>query len=112
MPTTRKLIFILCIASLAAIGCASTGDRDHPVHFYGWRYYILGHEKYSPREAAYARCVYRNRLPDGERSGFSRQCRLLATRFPQGINSAMYASSCIMERCHKAVAHISNVLAE
>ncbi len=33
-------------------------------------------------------------------NGFSHQCRLNATRFPVGINSAMYTTMCVIDKCY------------
>jgi hypothetical protein len=98
MNRHRAALLLTLLLLLAA--CASTGDPAHPVKFYGWRYYAFGHERYTPDEAAYARCVYRHRLPDGSRTGFSRRCRREAVRFPVGVNQAMFASLCEMRLCH------------
>ena len=96
---------LICIINIAGC-CISTGNPSHPVDFYGWRYYLYGHEKYTPEERAMSRCQYLNRLPDGSRSGFSHLCRVKATRFPMGINAAMYGELCVIEECGKAIYHI------
>jgi hypothetical protein len=99
-----RLLLLSLIAAALFTACTSTGDPSHPIQFYSWRWYAFGHEKYTPVEAAYARCVYRHRLPDGSRSGFSRRCRREATgRFPMGINAATYGTLCEMRLCHEVV---------
>jgi hypothetical protein len=90
----------LIFTPLLFTSCTSTGNPSHPVKFIGWHQLAFGHDKYTSIEAIEARCRYRNRRPDGRLTGFSRQCRIEAAKhFPMGINCAMYATGCVIERC-------------
>lgn len=93
----RKLLLLSVL--LVTFACTSTGTPNHPIKFYGWRMYLYGHEKYTPEEKIYARCLYRNRLPDGSKTGFHKSCSIESTQFPMGINRAMYVTGCVMEKC-------------
>lgn len=84
---------------LAFVACTSTGNPQRPIKFYGWRFYLYGHEKYTVEEHIYYSCLYHNRLPNGSKTGFHKICSVEATRFPSGINAAMYVTGCIMEKC-------------
>lgn len=104
------LLYLSLSLSLSILmsGCISTGDPNHPVRAWTPHEWVFGHQRYTPDERAYARCVYRNRKPDGSRTGFSRMCRLKAAeQFPMGVNAAAYASLCVREECNKMVAATS-----
>jgi hypothetical protein len=108
MACPRLRLTTALLALLLFWSCTSTGNPDHPIKFYGWRFYLYGHEKFTPAERAFSRCYYRNRLPDGSRSGFSRLCRVKAAEqgVPMGINAAMFASACKMNLCYGATAGV------
>lgn len=94
-------IVAVLLLTLISSACVSTGDPEHPVRLWTAHEWLYGHEKYTPEEKVFARCRFRNRLPDGTRSGFQRACRLRAAElFPMGgINQAMYATACQIESC-------------
>lgn len=97
---THKII----IAALLFVfsGCTSTGDANGPIRFHSWQEIVFGHSKYTPEEKVYARCRYRNRMPDGSRTGFLRACRVKAAeQFANGIDSAMWTTMCVMDECQK-----------
>lgn len=98
MKSTASALFLI-LAFLC--GCSSTGNPSHPISFIGWHQLAFGHDKYTPVQKIEARCRYFNQFPNGEHTGFSRACRLkAASEFGMGINSAMYATMCVIDKCY------------
>lgn len=110
LAAAKALAATILVASLA--GCVSTGNAKHPYRTWTLHEWAFGHQRYTPEERVEARCRYRNRLPGGARTGFSRQCRLeAAEKFGMGINAAMYGTLCVIEKCRE-VAYAADYRAE
>lgn len=103
----RGLFNCLLLVIFLMIGCTSTGNDSHPVKFIGWHQLALGHDKYTPQERDESRCRFRNRLPDGSKSGFIKICRNQSADIgiQLGINSAMYETTCVINMCREAIHH-------
>lgn len=97
--TALVATFLIAIAFLS--GCSSTGNPDHPIRLHSWHEIVFGHTKYTPEEKVFARCRYWNKNPDGSHTGFQRECRLEAAQYPMGVNAAMFAAMCVIDKCHK-----------
>ena len=97
------LTVVIVLFSNGCISTSSPDPADSPIRLLGWRELVLGHPKYTPEEKANERCRYRNRLPDGTRSGFQNYCRREAAKYPMGINAAMYSTSCVIDMCRAKI---------
>lgn len=97
------LALLLIVVSVVCLSCTSTGNDEHPVKFIGWHQLAYGHDKFTPQEKDENICRFRNRLPDGRKSGFSKICR--RSSVGTGINLAMAETGCVISMCREAIHH-------